>query len=431
MKAKSKVKKGAFSEAVVGNVRVPIYRYRRPGGFYFQIADYSTGTRRLLSFGTLEKAEKTGERIAQQLSSGEVTAASMKNSEAASYGRAVELLSETGDSLELAASRYAEAVKILGNGSKLIDAAKYFVQRDRLPDKTVAQVVSELLAEKKGRREKRTLDDLRNRLTRFAEAFPCPIASVTKRDVQQWLDGLRTSERDKLNYRSKVGTLFRWAWRRDYILSNPVEKTEKPDAENGDVEIYTPAGLQRLIAAAQATRPDYLPCLLLGAFAGLRSSEIERLKWEDVNLARGFITASAKKKGTPSRRLVPIQSNLAAWLAPYANCKGNVWTGTHDQFSDAQQETSAATAVQEDKEKGIAAQEAVSWKHNGLRHSFISYRLAVLQDDAKTALEAGNSKDTVHAHYKELVTPEDAALWFGIVPEKPANVIAVNREVVA
>src|SRR5262249_4256788 len=148
---------------------------------------------------------------------------------------------------------------------------------------------------------------------------------------------------------------------------------------------YAPAELQRLIKAA--TKP-YLPCLLLGAFAGLRSSEIERLKWQDVNLARGFIVASAKKKGTPSRRTVPIQPNLAAWLAPYANRKGKVWRGTHDQFSDAQQETSAATA-----EKKLAA---VPWKHNGLRHSFISYRLAELKNDAQVALEAGNSANTIH-----------------------------------
>jgi integrase len=397
----------------VGNATVKIYTLKRPGGCYFQVADYTTGRRKLLSFGSIENAKAEAERIARLLSSGDATAATFRNRDAASYGRAIELLYDTGDPLELAASRYAEAVKILGNGARLVDAARAFVERDGLPTKTVVEVVAEMLAEKgKKGREKRTMDDLRNRLTKFAEAFHCPIASITKSDVQQWLDGLKTSERDKLNFRSKVNTLFRWAWRRDYVLLNPVEKTEKPDAENGDIEIYTPAELQRLIGAAES---DYLPCLLIGAFAGLRSSEIERLAWGEVNLARGFITASAKNKGTPSRRHDTIQPNLSAWLSTYARKVGKVWTGTHDQFGDAQQATAAAANVE--------------WLHNGLRHSFISYRLAILQNDAQTALEAGNSTSTIHDHYKELVTPEDSRIWFGIVPpEIPANVIAVKGE---
>jgi integrase len=416
----------------VGNVGVKIYRRERKKldgsiRYVYEVADYSTGIRRMLGFSDLAKARKKGDTLAGLVSSGDIAAAQLRGPQVASYGRAVELIRPTGDSLELAASRYAEAVKILGNGSKLVEAAEAFVIRQGLPDKTVAEVVQEMLAEKTSKgREKRTLDDLRNRLTRFAGDFQCPIATVTKSDIQQWLDKLGTSERDKLNFRSKVGTLFKWAWRRDYVLLNPVEKTEKPEADNGEIEIYSAIEMQRLIDAATRHCKDYLPCLLIGGFAGLRSSEIERLTWEDISLTRGYIKASAKKRGTPSRRLVPIQPNLAAWLADYADKKGLVWTGKHDQFSDAQQEVAEATRINADTEKGIEAAEPVAWKHNGLRHSFISYRLAILQDDAKTALEAGNSKDMLHQHYKELATPEEAKVWFDIAPETPANVTSLK-----
>ncbi len=397
-----------------GSVSVKIYTVARPGGEYFQVPDYSTGKRVLRSFGSRDDARQEAARIARLLSSGDAKAAAMRNGEAASYGRAIELLEPTGDALELAAARYAEAVKILGDGAKLVEAARTFAHSNTLPSKTVADVVAEMLAEKERKnREKRTLDDLRNRLARFSEAFSGPIATITKSDVQQWLDGLKTSERDRLNYRSKVGTLFRWAWRRDYVLTNPVEKTEKPDAGEGEIAIYDKAEIQRLIEAAEAVRRDFLPALLIGAFAGLRSSEIERLKWEDVNQARGFITASAKKRGTPSRRLVPIQPNLAAWLAPYAARRGKVWSGTHDGFSDAQQDIANAAKTQ--------------WKHNGLRHSFISCRLAVVEDVAKVALEAGNSVATIHAHYRELVTPDDGKAWFGIAPVSASNVLPMGE----
>ena len=38
----------------------------------------------------------------------------------------------------------------------------------------------------------------------------------------------------------------------------------------------------------------------------------------------------------------------------------------------------------------VAAEAEVKWKQNVLRHSFISYRLAEIQDVNRVALEAGN-----------------------------------------
>jgi integrase len=384
----------------------------------YEVADYTGGRRVFRTFTTEDDARKEAKRIADQLSSGNAIAASMTSSQAQSYGRAMEFIRPTGDSLETAAERYAAIVKILGSGERAIAAAKAFAESDKLAVKTVktVQQVIDLMLVAKGDKEKRTVSDLKNRLNKFAERFgSCPIASITHPEIQEWLDGMKTSGRDKLNYRSKVGSLFRWARPRGYVLRNPIDNTEKPDVKNGVIEFYAPQELARLIAAAS---PDFLPCLLIGAFAGLRASEIQRLKWSDVNFARGYIVASAKKAGTPSNRLVPIQPNLASWLAPYANRTGNVWTGTAYQFDDAQQATAAATATEE--------LSALKWKHNGLRHSFISYRLAVLKDDKATALEAGNSRETIHKHYKVPVPEDDAKAWFAVAPVLPANVMNIN-----
>ena len=66
------------------------------------------------------------------------------------------------------------------------------------------------------------------------------------------------------------------------------------------------------------------------------------------------------------------------------------------------------------------------WPQNGLRHSFGSYRLAVLQDANKTALEMGNSPAMVFRHYRELVKPKAAKLYWSITPSAPANVVALS-----
>jgi hypothetical protein len=65
----------------------------------------------------------------------------------------------------------------------------------------------------------------------------------------------------------------------------------------------------------------------------------------------------------------------------------------------------------------------IKWKHNALRHSFISYRLAEIQDVNRVALEAGNSPQMIFRHYRELATPEQARSWFAIAPTGVPNVV--------
>ncbi len=65
----------------------------------------------------------------------------------------------------------------------------------------------------------------------------------------------------------------------------------------------------------------------------------------------------------------------------------------------------------------IEGWEPFAWKHNALRHSFISYRLAGVKNTAQVALEAGNSPQMIFRHYRELVRAVDAEKWFGITPK--------------
>jgi integrase len=149
---------------------------------------------------------------------------------------------------------------------------------------------------------------------------------------------------------------------------------------------------------AAHARPELIPYLTIAAFAGLRSAEIQRLDWSDIALEDGHITVAASKAKTASRRSVPIQSNLKAWLMPYFTKSGPVV-----QFKNLP------------KQLGWLAKDAgIKWKKNALRHSFCSYRLAIVQDSAKVAYEAGNSSDIIFRHYHQLVRPAAAKSWFAI-----------------
>ena len=75
--------------------------------------------------------------------------------------------------------------------------------------------------------------------------------------------------------------------------------------------------------------------------------------------------------------------------------------------------------------KGAVDIESIATDLSKLRHSFISYRVADIQNVAQVALETGNSPRMVFSNYRELVRPADAKKWFAITP---ASVAAAKAE---
>ena len=150
----------------------------------------------------------------------------MTNPQAASFGRAKEILSPTGASLELAATVYAKCREILG-GDFAIEAAKFYKQHraDQITRKTVAAVVAEVIESKTAHgKSPRYIGDLTARLKRFAKDWAVDVSSVTGADVQRWLDGLKVAPQTAKNFRTVLGTLFGFAESRGYIFKggNPV-----------------------------------------------------------------------------------------------------------------------------------------------------------------------------------------------------------------
>ncbi|HEY5233668.1 MAG TPA: site-specific integrase [Verrucomicrobiae bacterium] len=421
MKAKTSGRTRKPDTVKVGDVVIKIYQRTRQtvtGGTrtIWEVANYIGGRRRLQSFSDQAAARDEAQRIGRLLSSGESNAANFRGTDAASYGRAVEILRNAGleTPLELVASMHVEAVKILGS-EKIVEAAKEYIRRNPVerPARTVRQVADELIEVKTKRKaSERYLQDLRYQLNKLAEKFSVNVDTVTTGDLQLWFDRLDAAPRTVRNIRSAAAALFRFAEARCYIGKgdNPATATEKIKAKNGDdVEIYSPDEVARLLAAAS---DSIRPAIAIQAFTGIRTAELMRLDWQAVKLERGHIEITAANAKTASRRIVPILPNLAAWLKPHAKT-GGIFPSGADYYHELTRETAANTETD--------TAPAVELKHNALRHSFISYRVASIQNVAQVALEAGNSPAMVFGHYRELVTADDAKKWFSILPQTKAT----------
>ena len=130
--------------------------------------------------------------------------------------------------------------------------------------------------------------------------------------------------------------------------------------------------------------------LALRYFAGLRTAEACRLREEDIHLDWGFVEVTALKSKTRQRRLVSIGPALAAWLE----------RGGRLPITQANERFAALAR--------LAAVKGVPWPHNATRHSFVSYHLAAGESAGKTALESGHSEAILFAHYRAVVTKEQA-----------------------
>ena len=405
-----------------GSSVVKIYQESKTSGTYYRVSFYMGGRRCGLNFPDLDKAKAEAEAKAAQLSRGDLDALHITGRDRLIYGRALEAVRPLDVTLDAAALEYADAKKVLA-GFSLAEAAHFYMRHHGrgIRPKPVAEAVAEMIAAKaENGLSASYLADLRYRLGTLAKAFHCNVNAIVPDDLRKFLEGLGLEPRGFNNTLGTIGTFFTFAQDRGWLSSeaNLLAGIEKRRKKSVPVEIFTPAEMGDLLAHCSA---ELRSCLALAAFAGLRSEEILRLDWSDVERRPGFIEIAAAKAKTAARRLVPITPNLAQWLALSPRNAERVWRHSKAWFFEATRDT-----VKRINEKRKPKEPSFTWKANALRHSFISYRLADMQDTNRVALEAGNSPRMIFQHYRELCTPVDARTWFALAPEEAANVIPMT-----
>jgi len=377
---------------------------------------YYSGSRRVKQkFNDRAKAETEARLAVIKIANGDTEALKLTGTDRGDYIKAVQRLRtwRTDSDLNLCLAEYVNAAKRLPENVTLKECVDFYLKRYLigLPQKTVKEVADELIDSKsKAGKSDVYIQDLQGRLNRFANAFNVRIAMITGKEIEAFIRSLGRSGRTQNNFRRIIGTLFKFAIKRGYLPKDNTEMdaVEKAEDGSGEIEIFTADEMQKLLFHCRA---EMIPYLAIGAFSGLRAAEIQRLDWSEVNLAKRFIEIKAAKSKTASRRLAPIPDNLAAWLTPHAKPFGPV-----------------AEFARSDKQLFfyLAPAAGLKWKRNGLRHSFISYRLADIKDIGQVSLEAGNSPQMIFKHYRQLVTEEQAKEWFSIMPGTSAeNVVSL------
>jgi integrase len=286
-------------------------------------------------------------------------------------------------------------------GLTVTDAIKFTLEhyRRQAASVRIEEAIDRLLDSKRAaRRSESYLALVELNLRKVARHFAGRmISTITTDELERFIGELTIAPETWNTIRRDCVTLWSYAVKMKLAPENVAKAIERAQSIDSPPIILTP---EQTAALLLASSDDLLAFHAIGCFAGLRTIEIKRLDWQNVDFVGGHIEVSTAKSKTRRRRLVPLLDNLRAWLQPIAKAAGPIVGPNLRRRRRAAQHCA-----------GIK-----QWPKNCMRHSFVSYRLAAIQNLAQVELECDHDEDVLFMHYRELVRPKDAERYFSIFP---------------
>ena len=290
-------------------------------------------------------------------------------------------------------------------GASITEATAYFLKH-RVNYKSapvISKMVDRLQNEVRaaGRRE-RTWRELKVMLGKFARRFSDrQLMDITLDELTEYCCEPSLAPRSRLNRIRIVSQLYNYAVRNGWVEINLTTRIIRPTKQQKEPGIITVDQARRLLQNADEF--DLLPFVALGLFGGVRVAELSRLDWKSIRLEEGEIIIGSDVAKTRTRRVVPVNQTLAAWLKICVRDSGPIIDTTKllKRFPSLV------------KAAGIAP-----WPQNALRHSYASYHLAAFKDPVRTAYSMGHvgGTEVLHSHYKGLVGQRDAERFWALLP---------------
>jgi len=260
---------------------------------------------------------------------------------------------------------------------------------------------------------------IKHTFPRFPSLHKLPLTEIDGKKIAGDMTAMTPATKNALL--RVLSAFFGWCGQtpREWIKSNPAAKVPRESLSAGEVRIYTPKEVQRLLAVA----PDDLkPHFLFGLFAGIRPEELERLQWAHVNVEEGHIEMPAAITKTATRRVVTIDPTLSAWLNWYISRRG-IQQGNVTPLTNLRRRLRAARKAAK-----------VQTIQDGMRHSYASYWLAVNKDEHRLRENLGHrSSDELWDHYHRACTEKEAKKFWTILPprKKGRKIVPFKREQIA
>lgn len=294
---------------------------------------------------------------------------------------------------------------------------------------TVAECCERYIDEYRERDSSMTRNDANSKAGTIRETLgERYLDSLTERDIEEWRDKkLKGSKRYRNNIHAHLRHLFERARVWGFVPKghNPAREVPSLKVPRSEPVVWEPETLETCLNYYQKSeKPDVgarIVFLALGAFAGMRPSEIEGvigerdgIQWEDFDFEQRhirirsevagklaeprYITFTEKPEAGLSKELAETMwQTLTSLIEPHRKKAGPV------TFRKCQRLVSP-----ELREQGLIK----NWPKDGLRHTWISSLLALGVSRDWVAELAGNSPEIIRTNYKRPLPEKVARQWF-------------------
>ncbi len=129
----------------------------------------------------------------------------------------------------------------------------------------------------------------------FDKNYPnLKLSSLTPKHIQDFytykMNDDKVSSNTVIHYHANIRKALQYAYKNNLINSNPADKVERPKKVKFTGTMYNSNELNKLFEIVKGERIEL--AVVLGAFYGLRRSEIVGLKWQSINFEKNTITIS-------------------------------------------------------------------------------------------------------------------------------------------
>lgn len=159
----------------------------------------------------------------------------------------------------------------------------------------------------------RTIDE-RDLVLGGLELHAGDLLTVTREDIDEWLDSRKLCPRSRTSYLSSLHCFFAWAVDEDLRVDDPTARMRRPRLPR---LVPRPMGTEDLRLALKVAPPRMKAWLALAAYEGFRCLEIANLRVEDVlDLRKPPVIRVSSGKGG-HQAVLPLNPYTASALRTY------------------------------------------------------------------------------------------------------------------
>lgn len=246
------------------------------------------------------------------------------------------------------------------------------------------------------------------------------VEDIGREELEKWLFSLPYSPVTKRNYRSTLCASWNWFEKHNFIDKNIAKALECPAIDMGEIGFLTVAETEQLLRANEKSDPEICGLMALGLFAGMRTSAIPRVAFDEISMRQGILTPAEKTKKKRRNYIENLPDNLWAWLertpqTAFGWCERKFKKRRESALRRAGLLVNGSQLKKPSKD-GKKVQKKIPPK-NAFRHSFASYHVAWKRDFQDTALILSHQgTEILFKHYRGNATKEDAEKYFAIYP---------------